>query len=107
MTDANTLIELRFDRNVEDCIQESIESLNTLDVERGRVARDPTIVAAFTVAAATVSLIVELIRLAKELRAKGKKQGILLVKVDKNNDEKSLALLEASEAEIKAFIGDE
>jgi hypothetical protein len=107
MADEHRLIELRFDRNAVDCFEESMQSLSTLDVERSRVARDPTIVAALTIASAAVSLVIELVKLAKELKTKGKKQGILLVKVDKNNDEKTLALLEASESDIRTFVEDE
>jgi hypothetical protein len=76
MTDESSLIELRFDRNAEDCVEQSIKSLSALDVERSRDARDPTILAALTVAAAAVSLTTELVKLAVALRAKGKKQGI-------------------------------
>jgi len=39
-----------------------------------------------------------------ELRAKGKKQKILLVKLDEDNKEKSIYLSEASDAEIERFV---
>lgn len=104
MSEREVLVELRFDSDALDSYEGSAESLRALDVEKGGVARDPTILATLTVAAAVVLLVIELVKLAKELRAKGKKQGILLVTLDQDNNEKSLALLEASEADIRNFV---
>jgi hypothetical protein len=104
MKEDEVLVELRFDSDARDTLDTSIASLKELDIEVSDTARDPTIVAALTVVAAATTLIIELIKLAKELRAKGKKQKILLVKLDENNEEKSIYLLEASEVEIEQFV---
>lgn len=107
MSKDEVLVELRFGDDAQDSFDESVESLKELDVDVGDTARDPTLVAALTVAAAATTLAVELIKLAKELRAKRKKQKILIVMLDKNNEEKSIHLLEASEAEIEEFVSSE
>jgi DUF1009 family protein len=104
MAENQILVELQFDQLAGDVYEHSAKSLSALDVERGGVARDPSIVAALTVAAAATHLITELIKLANELRAMGKQKGVSAVKLDKNNKAKELALLEASESEIEKFI---
>jgi hypothetical protein len=104
MSSQEALIEVRFGRGTEDCIGKSEKVLEAFGPEKSEAARDPTIVAALTVAGAAISLAIELIKLAKELRSNGKKQGIVLVKIDKNNRETSLPLLEKSDDDIKAFV---
>ena len=107
MSGDKVLIELRFEYDARDSFDESVESLKALDVEVGDTARDPTIVAALTVAAAATSLTIELIKLVKELRAKDKQQKILLVKINEDNEEKSISLLDALDADIKQFVSGE
>ncbi len=104
MANHEVLVELQFDQHAKDLYEHTAESLSALDVEKGALARDPSILAALTVAAAAVKLITELVKLAKELRAMGKKEGIRVVRLDKNNQEQSLPLLEASDSEIEGFI---
>lgn len=104
MKEDKVLVELRFDSNARDSFDISVASLKTVDVEVGDTARDPTILAALTIAAAATKLVIELISLAKALRAKDEKKKILLVKLDENNKEKSISLLEASDAEIERFV---
>jgi len=101
------LIELRFDSNSKESLETSIASLGALDIEASSTARDPTIVAALTVVAAATSLAIELIKLVKELKARGQQQRILVVKLDENNKEKSINLLEASDTEIKQFVSNQ
>src|SRR5689334_18110177 len=101
---AGTLLELRFAPDIADCVEESAKSLGNLDVEIGSPSRDPMLAAALTIAGAAISLSVELIRLARELRAKGRTRGILIVRLNEKNEEVSLSLLEASDADIEAFI---
>ena|ERR1700730_300637 len=106
MTADKVLVELRFDSDARDSLDISVARLkeSDLDVEVGDTARDPTILAALTIAAAAAKLVIELINLAKVLRAKGEKKEIFVVKLDENNKEKSIHLLQASDAEIKQFL---
>ena len=104
MIEDEMLVELRFDSDGKDSLDTSVTSLAPLDVEVSDTSRDPTIVVALTVAAAAVKLATELINLWKELKNKGKEKGIFLVKVDENNKEISISLLESSEVEIEKFV---
>lgn len=107
MRENNILVELRFDSDAGDSFETSVMSLEALDVEVSDTARDPTIVAALSVAAAATTLTIELIKLVKELRTKREKQKILLVKLNQDNKEKSIYLLEASDDEIERFVSSE
>lgn len=98
------LVELRFSPEVKDSVPTAVSSLGALDVEVNESARDPSIATALTIAAAVTTLAIELVKLAKELRSKGKKQGILLVRLGKDNKETSISLLEASDTEIQEFV---
>ncbi len=104
MPENNILVELRFDRDARDAYDTSAKSLASLDVEKSEASRDPTLLAALTVAAAAISLTTELVKLAMELRSSGKKKGVLVVKLDRDNKEQTLSLLEASDSDIKVFI---
>ena len=104
MSSQETQVELRFGSGTEDCIGKSEKVLEAFGPEKSDAGRDPTILAALTVAGAAISLTTELIKLAKELRSSGKKQGIVLVKIDKDNQEASLPLLETSDEDIGAFV---
>src|SRR4051812_26688009 len=99
-----TELELRFGKEAEDCVTKSEKRLAAFDPDKSEASRDPTIIAAITVAGAAVSLAVELIKLAKELRSDGKKQGVVLVKINTRNEVVGLPLLEKSDEEIKSFV---
>jgi len=58
----DVLVELRFDSDARDSFDTSVASLKALDVEVGDTARDPTIVAALTIAAAATTLTTDLIK---------------------------------------------
>jgi hypothetical protein len=98
------LLELRFPSEAKTSLETSAESLKSLDAKIEGTARDPAILAALTIAGAAISLVTELIKLAKELRSRGEKHNILVVKLDDANKEKSISLLEASDEEMKRFI---
>jgi hypothetical protein len=104
MHDPEMVVELRFGRDAAEYLENGFAQLRTLNPERGAVARDPTILAALTLSAAAISLTTELVKFAKELRSRGKTGGILLVKLDKKNEEVTLPLLESTETEIQRFI---
>lgn len=105
MKNEDTLLELRFDQDASDCVQESAQILRDVNAEVASPSRDPMIVAAMTIAGAAISLSIELIKLARELRQKEKKRGILVVRLNDKNEEISLSLLEATDADIEAFVG--
>jgi hypothetical protein len=104
MKSDEVLVELRFDKDAEDAYEHSAKCLAGLDVQKGERARDPSIVAALTVAAAAIQLVTEFVKLRHELKAKGKKRGIHIVKLNKKNQERSLSLLESTESEIATFV---
>lgn len=104
MIDNAILVELRFDSDTRESVDIAISALKDLDVEECDTARDPTIVAALTVAAAVTTLTVELIKLARELRNKGKVKSVVVVKLKSDNSEEVLVLLEATDDEIERFL---
>jgi len=104
MNEDEVLLELRFPSDANASLETSAKSLKSLDAKVAGTARDPAILAALTIAGAAVSLITELIKLAKELRSRGEKHNILVVKLDDENKEESISLLEASDEEMKRFI---
>ena len=106
MKDDEILVELRFSPNEHESLDISVTKLQALDIEVGDKARDPTLVAVLTVAAAATKLVVELIGLAKELRQKGKTREVVVVRLGNDNREKSINLLKASEDEIQRFLTD-
>ena len=104
MSDDQVLVELRFESDAGGSFETSIERLAALDVEVSDPARDPTIVAALTVAAAATTLVSELVKLASELRSRRGEKKVILVKLDEENQERTLSLLDASDAELRQFI---
>lgn len=104
MSQDDILLELRFPRAAKASLEISTASLKSVDVEVAETARDPTILAALTIAGAAVKLITELVKLAKELRSMGEKHNIQVVKLDDENRERTINLLETSDDELGSFI---
>ncbi len=106
MSEDTILVELRFGLDTRDSFDTAISSLRGLDVEECDTARDPTILAALTVVAAATTLTVELIKLVRELRTKGERQHVVVVKLNEDNKEETIPLLEATDEEIERFLSE-
>ena len=103
MSERDVDVELRFGSDAGDSVDMSVANLKGLNIEIDK-PRDPLIAAVISITASAVTLAVELIKLARELKSRGKKEKILIVKLDVNNQEKTVALLEASDEEIREFV---
>lgn len=104
MEENTVLVELRFDSESGKSLDIARSVLNGLDVVVNEKSRDPSIVAALTVAAAVTNLTIELIKLAREFRNKPHKPHVVVVKLSKDNLEETIDLPEATDEEIEQFL---